>query len=103
MILRVGLRGGFDEGVRVVERCELFSHLANLGDARSLILHPASTTHSQLTTEQRKNSGAGDDVIRMSIGEFLSCCLFTALNDATIGLEDASDLIKDLEYALKAV
>ena len=61
----------------------LFSHLANIGDTRSLILHPASTTHRQLTDEQREASGAGADVIRLSIG-----------------LETAADLIADLDQAL---
>ena len=71
------------EGPNVVERCELFSLLANVGDTRSLILHPASTTHRQLTDEQRELAGAGDSVIRLSIG-----------------LEDSKDLIADLDYAL---
>ena len=62
----------------------LFSHLANIGDTRSLILHPASTTHRQLSDEQRAASGAGDDVIRLSIG-----------------LETAADLIADLDQALE--
>lgn len=78
--------GGFSAGVRVVEAVELFSHLANVGDSRSLILHPASTTHRQLTDAQRAAAGAGDDVIRLSIG-----------------LEDAEDLIKDLDFALAQV
>ena len=82
-VFTVGLKGGFDAGVRCVERCELFSHLANIGDTRSLILHPASTTHRQLTNEQRDAAGAGDDVLRLSIG-----------------LESADDLIADLDYSL---
>ena len=65
--------------------CELFSHLANIGDTRSLILHPASTTHRQLTDEQRLAAGAGPDVVRLSIG-----------------LETADDLIRDLDEALGA-
>ena len=67
----------------MVQKVNLFSHLANVGDTRSLILHPASTTHRQLTDEQRTASGAGDDVIRLSIG-----------------LETAEDLIHDLDQAL---
>jgi len=82
-IFTFGVKGGFDAGVRVVEGVELFSHLANVGDSRSLILHPASTTHRQLTDEQRTAAGAGDDVIRLSIG-----------------LESPEDLIADLEFAL---
>jgi O-acetylhomoserine (thiol)-lyase len=61
----------------------MFSHLANIGDTRSLVIHPASTTHSQLTKEQRASAGAGDDVVRLSIG-----------------IEDASDIVADLEQAL---
>ncbi|MBB4286404.1 O-acetylhomoserine aminocarboxypropyltransferase [Roseospira goensis] len=84
-VFTFGVKGGFDAGVRVVEAVNVFSHLANIGDTRSLILHPASTTHRQLTDEQRAAAGAGDDVIRLSIG-----------------LEDAADLIADLEQALAA-
>ena len=79
----IELAGGYEAGVRAVERCELFSHLANIGDAKSLILHPASTTHGQLTPEQREAAGAGDGVLRLSIG-----------------LEDPADLIADLDFAL---
>jgi O-acetylhomoserine (thiol)-lyase len=82
-VFTFGVKGGYDAGVGVVERCELFSHLANMGDTRSLILHPASTTHRQLTAEMRVRAGAGDDVIRLSVG-----------------LESVEDLIKDLDYAL---
>ena len=62
------MKGGYEAGVKVVESVELLSHLANLGDTRSLIIHPASTTHRQLTEEQQIASGAGPDVIRLSIG-----------------------------------
>ena len=65
--------------------CKLFSHLANIGDTRSLVIHPASTTHRQLTDEQRKQAGAGPEVVRLSIG-----------------LEDTEDLIADLDQALDA-
>ncbi len=82
-VFTFGVEGGFEAGVRLVEACELFSHLANIGDTRSLILHPASTTHRQLTDEQRVAAGAGDDVIRLSVG-----------------LETADDLIADLDAAL---
>ncbi len=81
-----GIHGGYQAGVELVEGCTLLSHLANLGDARSLILHPASTTHRQLTDEQRSACGAGDDVIRLSIG-----------------LESPEDLITDLSRALDCV
>jgi O-acetylhomoserine (thiol)-lyase len=82
-VFTFGVKGGFQAGVKCVETCVLFSHLANVGDTRSLILHPASTTHRQLTDEQRTTAGAGDDVIRVSIG-----------------LETVEDIIADLEMAL---
>merc|ERR1719230_1266000 len=82
-VFTFGVKGGFEAGVRLVEAVELFSHLANVGDTRSLILHPASTTHRQLTDEQRAASGAGADVIRLSVG-----------------LESAEDLVADLDFAL---
>ena len=84
-ILTFGVRGGYESGVRVVEASELFSHLANIGDTRSLILHPASTTHRQLDDEQRIAAGAGPEVVRLSVG-----------------LETAEDLIDDLDQALAA-
>lgn len=84
-VFTIGLKGGFDAGVKCVENVNVFSHLANIGDAKSLILHPASTTHRQLTEEQRIAAGAGDDTLRLSIG-----------------LEDAEDLIHDLDQALTA-
>jgi O-acetylhomoserine (thiol)-lyase len=67
----------------VVDGVQMLSHLANIGDTRSLIIHPASTTHRQLTDEQRTAAGAGDDVIRLSIG-----------------IETADDIIADLDQAL---
>jgi O-acetylhomoserine (thiol)-lyase len=83
-VFTFGLKGGFEAGVELVESVQLFSHLANVGDTRSLILHPASTTHRQLTDEQRLAAGAGPDVIRLSVG-----------------LETAQDLIEDLDQALR--
>ncbi len=85
-VFTFGLTGGYEAGVRLVEGVEMFSHLANLGDAKSLIIHPASTTHRQLTDEQRTAAAAGNDVVRVSIG-----------------IEDAEDIIADLEQALAAV
>ena len=82
-VFTFGVKGGYEAGVRLVEGVDLFSHLANVGDTRSLILHPASTTHRQLTDDQRVAAGAGPDVIRLSIG-----------------LETATDLIADLDQAL---
>src|SRR5271168_1477048 len=82
-VFTFGVRGGYEAGIRLVENVNLFSHLANIGDTRSLVLHPASTTHRQLSDEQRLAAGAGPDVIRLSIG-----------------LESADDLIRDLDEAL---
>ena len=85
-VFTFGLKGGYDAGVTLVDRCELLSHLANIGDTRSLILHPASTTHRQLTEEQLKAAGAGPEVIRISIG-----------------IETVEDIITDLDQALAKV
>ncbi len=85
-VFTFGLKGGYDAGLKLVANVKLFSHLANIGDTRSLIIHPASTTHAQLTPEQRAAAGAGDDVVRLSVG-----------------LEDAADIIGDLEQALAEV
>ncbi len=82
-VLTFALKGGYDSGVAMVGNVKLFSHLANIGDAKSLIIHPASTTHSQLTREQRAAAGAGDEVVRLSVG-----------------IEDIGDIIADLEQAL---
>lgn len=84
-VFTFGVKGGYEAGVRLVEACDLLSHLANIGDTRSLIIHPASTTHRQLTPEQQTAAGAGPDVIRLSIG-----------------LETADDIIADLDRALAA-
>jgi O-acetylhomoserine (thiol)-lyase len=82
-VFTIGLKGGYDAGVRLVSNVELFSHLANIGDTRSLIIHPASTTHKQLSDAQKVQAGAGPDVVRLSIG-----------------LEDKDDIIADLEQGL---
>ncbi len=82
-VFTFGLKGGYDAGVKLVSDVKLFSHLANIGDTRSLIIHPSSTTHSQLTKEQQIKAGAGPDVVRLSIG-----------------IEDAKDIIADLEQGL---
>ncbi len=83
-VFTFGVKGGYEMGMKVVESCELFSHLANIGDTRSLILHPASTTHRQLSDEQRAAAGAGPEVVRLSVG-----------------LETVHDLIADLDQALR--
>ena len=84
-VFTFGLKGGYDAGVKLVSNVKLFSHLANIGDTRSLIIHPASTTHRQLSDAQKVQAGAGPDVVRLSIG-----------------LEDKDDIIADLEQALAA-
>jgi O-acetylhomoserine (thiol)-lyase len=84
-VFTLGLKGGYDAGVKLVSNVKLFSHLANIGDTRSLIIHPASTTHKQLSDAQKVQAGAGPDVVRLSIG-----------------LEDKDDIIADLEEGLTA-
>src|SRR4051812_40077296 len=84
-VFTFGLKGGYDAGLALVANMKLFSHLANVGDTRSLVIHPASTTHRQLTDDQKVASGAGPDVVRLSIG-----------------LEDRADIIADLDQALAA-
>jgi len=84
-VFTFGLKGGYEAGVKLVSNLKLFSHLANIGDTRSLVIHPASTTHRQLTDEQKTQAGAGPEVVRLSIG-----------------LEDTEDLIEDLNQALDA-
>ena len=82
-VFTFGLKGGYEAGVALVSGVKLFSHLANIGDTRSLVIHPASTTHRQLNDEQKTLAGAGPDVVRVSIG-----------------IEDAADIIADLDQAL---
>lgn len=84
-VFTFGLKGGYDAGVTLVSNLQLFSHLANIGDTRSLVIHPASTTHRQLTDEQKRAAGAGPETVRLSIG-----------------IEDPQDLIDDLDAALRA-
>jgi len=84
-IVGFGIRGGKEAGKRLIENVRLFSHLANIGDTKSLIIHPASTTHQQLTKQEQEATGVTEDFIRLSIG-----------------IEDAQDIIEDLDQALKA-
>jgi len=84
-LFTIQLKGGYDACLKFVSSLKLFSHVANLGDARSLVIHSASTTHSQLTADQQIAAGAAPDVVRLSIG-----------------IEDPADLIADLDQALKA-
>ncbi len=85
-VFTFGVEGGFESGVTVVDSVEMFSHLANIGDTRSLIIHPASTTHRQLTEEQQIGAGAGPDVVRLSVG-----------------IESVDDIIADLDQALARI
>ncbi|WP_039019560.1 O-acetylhomoserine aminocarboxypropyltransferase/cysteine synthase family protein [Halocynthiibacter namhaensis] len=82
-LFTIALKGGYDACVKTVDGLNIFSHVANLGDARSLIIHPASTTHRQLTEDQQIAAGAAPNVVRLSIG-----------------IEDAADLIADLDQAI---
>jgi O-acetylhomoserine (thiol)-lyase len=84
-VFTFGLKGGFDAGVKLVNNVRIFSHLANIGDTRSLIIHPASTTHRQLSDEDQVKAGAGPEVVRLSIG-----------------IEDTQDLLADLDQAMAA-
>jgi O-acetylhomoserine (thiol)-lyase len=85
-VFTFGLKDGYEAGKRFVEGLEMFSHLANIGDTRSLVIHPASTTHRQLTPEQQTAAGAGPEVVRLSVG-----------------IEDVSDIIADLDQSLAKV
>lgn len=84
-IMTFGIKGGLEAGRKFINALRLFSLLANVGDAKSLVIHPASTTHSQLSTEQLASAGVSDDMVRLSVG-----------------IEDAADLIDDLAQALAA-
>ena len=84
-VLGFGAKGGREAGARFIDSLKLFSHVANLGDAKSLAIHPASTTHSQLTDEEQRAAGVSPDFIRLSIG-----------------LEDIEDILWDLDQALRA-
>src|SRR5580698_10237853 len=82
-VFTFGVKGGYDAGMSIVTSVRIISHLANIGDTRSLIIHPASTTHRQLSDEDRAKAGAGNDVVRLSIG-----------------IEDVADIIADLDQAM---
>ena len=85
-VFTFGLKGSYEAGKAFVEGLQMFSHLANIGDTRSLVIHPASTTHRQLSEEQQVAAGAGPDVVRLSIG-----------------IEDQADIIADLEQSLAKI
>jgi O-acetylhomoserine (thiol)-lyase len=84
-VFSFGIKGGYDTGKKFVDSLKLFSHLANVGDARSLVIHPSSTTHQQLNAEQQAAAGVTPDMIRLSIG-----------------LEDLDDILWDLDQAISA-
>jgi O-acetylhomoserine (thiol)-lyase len=84
-IVGFGIKGGKSAGEKIIRNVKLFSHLANIGDAKSLIIHPATTTHSQLTVEEQAQTGVTPEYVRLSIG-----------------IEDVRDIIADLDQALKA-
>ena len=84
-VFSFGVRGGRAAGARFIESLQLCSHLANIGDARTLVIHPESTTHQQLSTEQLEAAGVGEDLVRISVG-----------------LEDVEDILWDLDQALAA-
>ena len=84
-IVAFGIKGGTEAGAKLIDNAKIFSHLANLGDAKSLIIHPASTTHQQLTDEQQTEAGVSKDLVRLSVG-----------------IEDVDDLIWDLDQAITA-
>ncbi|MCW5962780.1 MAG: O-acetylhomoserine aminocarboxypropyltransferase/cysteine synthase [Bryobacterales bacterium] len=84
-VFSFGIEGGFDSGVKFIDNLKIFSHLANVGDARSLVIHPASTTHQQLSAAEQKAAGVEPDMVRLSVG-----------------LEDLDDLLWDLDQALTA-
>jgi len=84
-VFTFGIKGGREAARRFIEALELWSHLANVGDTKSLVIHPASTTHSQLNDDELKNAGVAPESIRLSVG-----------------LEDVADLTWDLDQALRA-
>jgi O-acetylhomoserine (thiol)-lyase len=84
-IMSFGIRGGLQAGRKFIESLQLVSHLANVGDAKSLVIHPASTTHQQLSDEEKQMCGISDDMVRLSVG-----------------IEDIDDILWDLNQALTA-
>jgi O-acetylhomoserine (thiol)-lyase len=82
-VLGFGIRGGLEAGRNFINNLKLFSHLANVGDAKSLAIHPASTTHSQLSQEEQQTAGVTPDLVRLSVG-----------------IEDSEDILWDLDQAL---
>ena len=85
-LIGFGIKGGLEAGHKFIESVKLFSHLANIGDSKSLVIHPASTTHQQLTREEQETTGVTEDFIRLSIG-----------------IEDVEDIIADIDQALSKI
>ena len=85
-VFSFGVKGGYAAGKKFVDALKMFSHLANVGDVRSLVIHPASTTHQQLSADQQQSAGVQADMIRLSVG-----------------IEDIEDILWDLDQALKQV
>jgi O-acetylhomoserine (thiol)-lyase len=84
-VFSFGIKGGFDAGKKFIDSLKLFSHLANVGDSRSLVIHPASTTHQQLSAEQQEAAGVEPEMVRFSVG-----------------LEDLDDILWDIDQGLDA-
>ena len=84
-VFSFGVKGGYEAGRRFIDNLKLFSHLANVGDARSLVIHPASTTHQQLAAKEQEAAGVTPELVRLSIG-----------------LEDLDDILWDVDQALAA-
>jgi O-acetylhomoserine (thiol)-lyase len=84
-LVTFGIKGGYEAGKKVIDALKLFSHVANIGDSKSLVIHPASTTHSQLTVEEQAATGVVPELVRLSIG-----------------IEDVRDIVTDLDQAIAA-
>ena len=84
-IVGFGIKGGLDAGIKFINSVKLASHLANIGDAKTLVIHPASTTHSQLTEAEQRETGVSPEYVRISVG-----------------IEDVADIIADIDQALRA-
>jgi len=84
-ILGFGIKGGVEAGKKFINACQLCSHLANIGDAKTLVIHPASTTHQQLSAEEQQRTGVLPEYVRISVG-----------------IEDIDDIVDDLKQALEA-
>jgi O-acetylhomoserine (thiol)-lyase len=84
-LVTFGIKGGYEAGKKVIDALRLFSHVANIGDSKSLVIHPASTTHAQLTVEEQAATGVVPELVRLSIG-----------------IEDVRDIIADLDQAIAA-